>query len=90
MHPAHMPLSLSSLLFGSPHVCRYFFQLGSIPAYSDLTLSGVLANSGHGSGYQTTSDLWTVVQEIVWVDGCGEVRRQAAQQPYHGTSAHRN
>jgi hypothetical protein len=52
-------------------------QLGSVPVYSGLTLAGVLATTGHGSGYQTTSGICDTLKEIVWVDGFGGVRHPA-------------
>ena len=61
-------------------------QLGSVPVYGPLTLAGTLATTAHGTGYQTTSGLWDIVKEIVWVDGCGEVRgvdRHCAQNLFH-------
>jgi FAD/FMN-containing dehydrogenase len=48
-------------------------QIGSPTAYAGLTLAGVLATSGHGSGHLAASGLWDTLLEITWVDGMGKV-----------------
>ncbi|KAI8475634.1 MAG: hypothetical protein J3K34DRAFT_517253 [Monoraphidium minutum] len=49
--------------------------LGALPAFGDLTIGGVLAAGGHGSGDMTLSTIADMVSEVTWVDGAGAVRR---------------
>lgn len=51
--------------------------LGSVPAFGDLTLGGVLVTGAHGTGHRTTSALGDIVAELTWVDGKGVVHTSA-------------
>jgi hypothetical protein len=51
--------------------------LGSVPAFADLMLGGVLLTGAHGSAFRGRGSLADIVRSITWVDASGSVRRAA-------------
>ena len=48
-------------------------RAGALPIYGNLTVSGVILASAHGSGLGTISSLGDLVTKVKWVNGKGEI-----------------
>lgn len=44
-----------------------------VPVYGNLTLSGVVATSAHGSGLHPVSQLGNLITKVKWVNGKGDI-----------------
>ncbi|GBF95589.1 FAD FMN-containing dehydrogenase [Raphidocelis subcapitata] len=55
--------------------------LGTVPAFADLMLGGVLLTGAHGSNYKGKSNLGDILKEITWVDATGTTRTSARDSP---------
>jgi len=51
--------------------------LGSVTAFADLMVGGVLLTGAHGSNYRGKSNLGDLLQDLTWVDARGETRHSA-------------
>ncbi|KAF8062634.1 GULLO2 [Scenedesmus sp. PABB004] len=68
---------LVSQLLREAEALNMSLPLGSVPAFGDLTLGGVLVTGAHGSGHKAISSLGDILLEVTWVDGQGEVHVDA-------------
>ena len=48
-------------------------RAGAFSIYGNLTVSGVILASAHGSGLRTNSSLGSLVTKVKWVNGKGEI-----------------
>jgi L-gulonolactone oxidase len=60
-------------LLDAAEVHNMSIRAGALPIYGNLTVSGVILASAHGSGLGTISSLGDLVTKVKWVNGKGEI-----------------